>query len=208
MNLNRLKEYKLLTVDEIRQCSKAIIQIRNRVDSDLPTMYARKQVKQHALNNLVQLGSYIDKKQPANVSGYLLFWIFKQCRFYGVTIPECVPHVIRDTKGGRERFFCVTHEEWRKYVDNTKRNSPDEVISKLIPFTDHAKLRYIDRVLGVDIGELLKDIPHSQLLREAQPELSEQSIEIDGYTYILGKGMVCTTILSPSMSQHPCDKEP
>jgi len=208
VNLNRLKEYKTLTVDEIRQCSKAIIQIRNRIDSDLPTLYAKKQVKQHAMNNLVQLGSYIDKKQPAKVTGQLLFWIFKQCRFYGVSIPECVPHVIRDSKAGRERFFCVTHEEWRKYVENPERKTSDNVVSKLIPFTDHAKLRYIDRVLGVDMGELLKNIPHRQLLSKARPELKEQSIEIDGYTYILGKGMVCTTILTPNMSTHHCDKEP
>ena len=62
----------------------------------------------------------------------------------------------------------------------------------IIPISDHAVLRYLERVIGVDIEAVRRDIRRKVDLVTAYPGAS--GILVDGFRYVLAAGAVITVI--------------
>ena len=65
-------------------------------------------------------------------------------------------------------------------------------MAKKVPVSDHALLRYLQRVIGLDIEEAKCHIYTDKIAQAAKQKA--KSIYIDGYTYILEGDLVVTIL--------------
>lgn len=210
--LDSLKQYKKLTVTELYLCLATVNLISCDVAMNIDVLYPRKLLKQHIARNIRLLKALIAKDSPQDTPGFLLFWIFKQCRFYELEAPDFLPHIIRKRIDGVEFFYCATYRQWKTYIaqkqgHNDDKNAPVRVIkpSKKITATDHAKLRFLERVGGVDILAQMRQFPHAELNKRIDPKGEHlQSVVINKCTYIVKltpMGHLCTTVLAQGMEE-------
>ena len=82
-------------------------------------------------------------------------------------------------------------------------------MTRIVVVTDHALLRYLERVVGIDVEELRRVIT-ARVDRGAQ--LGACGVSVDGHTFVLSQGIgrvaVTTVIPRPSALCLRGDSEP
>lgn len=67
-----------------------------------------------------------------------------------------------------------------------------------IDVTDHAMIRYLERVMGFDIEQLRREIGH-KVSKACKMDIEPNSVILDGYRYTIINGKV-TTVLRKNMT--------
>lgn len=128
-------------------------------------------------------------KVPAN----MLFWMFRAGTVLNVVCPVPLPHVCKVPHEDGEQFFVVSKEEWIQ-----ERETAQEKI-RPITIADHAKVQYLQRVLGINVDAMLAGFPLGELSNNPiELDDGRKKVTVGDFTYILD-GNTCVTVLHKAM---------
>lgn len=160
-------------------------------------LYSLKTFVGHARQNCNVLRNAIantvaDKvKVPASI----LFWVYRASIHLKTPPPFSLPHICKLQVKGKECFFVTTKEDWVSH----RKATPDKGCSHSVALSDHATLKFLTRVLKIDLQPLLAKLPYEQLSGDGTLlDDGRIAIDIDGHQYIMDEG-TCITILDKGM---------
>lgn len=191
------KDYKSYSINDAEVLLKFIDVLRKRAEAGCNTPYTLPVFLGHAVINQRQIKVLIDmavtNKSEVNIPGNLIFWVYRSCATTNTKCPIELPHICKVKSPLGEKFFVTSRTDWAAHRDATVN------LTKSVQISDHAKLQYLTRVLGMNIDELLSNFP-TETLKTKGRLLGEGRYEhvVGDFLYIMDKN-VCVTILNKSM---------
>lgn len=191
------KDYKVYPINEVNLLIDFIGSLRKAVLSGVKPPYDKTAFVNHTLVNQHHLKVLIDmavtSKTDVKIPGNIIFWLFRGSTATNVSCPVVLPHICKVQAGTKELFLISSRKDWTIHREVMQKQN------KNIQVSDHAKLQYLQRVLAMDVDNLLKDFPindlrgNSRLLSDGRREIS-----VGDFLYIMDEN-TCVTILNKSM---------
>ncbi len=192
------KEYQSYSLKEAMALYRFIRVLREDAEAGCNAPYHADAFIKHAETNRRIIHGIIhpamgelaqDVKIPANI----IFWVYRGCTAMGRVCPIELPHICKAPSDEGERFFVTTKQEWAAHREATVS------AGSMVKISDHAKLNYLSRVMGVDVDALLNDFPSKQLLGKGKVLDDGRTEHLIGDHVYLTAGNICVTVLHKGM---------
>ena len=191
------KEYKTYSNGDAIKLNSFIGLLQSKAASGSKTPYNTDTFVRHAganrqeIKRLVSNSLLRPEPHDVDIPASILFWVYRGCAAMDIRCPVEVPHICKLPSPQGEKFFVTTKEDWAAHRAATVPHSNKPQVS------DHAKLQYLSRVLGINIESMLSSFPEITGKGEALAD-GRTAYEIGDFTYIVDNG-ICVTILSKRM---------
>lgn len=155
------------------------------------TLYRKDTFTRHCVSNIDILTinrDYPVEEGECRIPGSLVFWMFRVSGHLNIPPPIQLPHIIKLIENGDEKFYIVSKDEWIEFRNKTYGD-------KVSAISDHAKVQYMTRVLGIDVEKLMKSFPFGEFGDEPKALADGRSGHLVGdYIYIMD-GSTCISVL-------------
>lgn len=126
----------------------------------------------HSLKQLIDAALLQEEPQEVNVPANMLFWVYRACISMDIDCVLELPHICKLPSPKGEKFFVASKHEWIAHREATY------VRGVRLKVSDHAKLGYLSRVMGIDVDASLIDFPFAQILSGKGNRLEDGTGEI------------------------------
>ena len=174
-----------------------ISQLKTKATDGGNTPYNRDTFIRHAevnsgkLKKLITIASCCPEYHGISIAASLLFWVYRGSAATELKSPIELPHICKLPSPEGEQFFVTTKSEWAAHRHATIKTSKQTQVS------DHAKLQYLSRVLGINVDDMLSGFPKVNGSCDTLED-GRQAYTVGNHTYIYDDN-VCVTILSKNM---------
>lgn len=191
------KEFKVYSADSAVHLYQFIDELRKYAKAGKKTPYNSGTFIRHANVNRHTLKAEIDAAitslEDVKISASILFWVYRGCMAMSLQCPVELPHICKIFTNSGEKFYVTSKEDWAAHRDATLNQSNVTTIS------DHAKLQFLTRVVGLDIDKLLKTFPFEKLKTKGRLlEDGRYEHTVGSFLFIMD-GNVCVSVLNKGM---------